>query len=113
MADAKFRSVTHGTCTLGGRHATEEYVGECPALGKSPRERIARFRAQNGPTHTDIAGRPDERPSDRASPVDLGRFSLQPGAHKGGRPRKYPTRADARRGSRDRVRAYRTRRQLP
>lgn len=39
-----FKSVTHGTCALGGRHTSEPLAMECPALGRKAEERLQRFR---------------------------------------------------------------------
>ena len=38
------KSITHGTCALGGRHTSEPLAMECPALGRKAEERLQRFR---------------------------------------------------------------------
>ncbi len=50
-----FKSVTHGTCALGGRHTSEEYVDECPALGKNAEERLQSFQPTSGPRAVEVA----------------------------------------------------------
>jgi hypothetical protein len=47
-----FKSVTHGTCALGGRHTSEQLAAECPALGRSAEERLQQFRERSKTVHS-------------------------------------------------------------
>ena len=40
-----FRTISHATCALGGRHTSEEWAMECPVLGRNAQERLAAWRA--------------------------------------------------------------------
>jgi hypothetical protein len=118
-----FRSITHGTCALNGRHSSAKYASECPALGLTPEERLARFRgvsitlseaAQGSETLPVTPAVGVRAPSEHASRTrmnsgDSSRVSItraREGARRGGRPRKH---ASARIARREASRAYRTR----
>jgi hypothetical protein len=45
----RFRSVTHGTCALNGRHTSEETALECPVLGRTRAERLKQFHVTENP----------------------------------------------------------------
>ncbi len=105
-----FRSSTHGTCALGGRHSSEQSASECPALGANAQERLRRFRERG---NTNPQGGPLISPPARISPVDFDEVSITPApdematkAARGGRPRKHATAQAARREAQ---RAYRAR----
>jgi hypothetical protein len=103
----RFRSVTHGTCALNGKHTSEEYAGECPALGRNPQERIAAFRAQKQATNTTIAGASIEASSAPDSSGTSNTIFRNGRAGRRGRPR-VPLVEQAQK-ARDRARAYRAR----
>jgi hypothetical protein len=103
-----FKSSTHGTCALGGRHTSEKYAAECPVLGRTREERLLRV-AEEGAAIT-LQGRPEgalSSPEDSSGSNTVFRHGR---AGKSGRPRV--TGIEQRRKARERTRAYRDRKKL-
>ena len=108
-----YRSVTHGTCALDGKHESEAAAAECPILGRTKQERLQAWRER---TNTNIAGTSKSSLPDRASPVESGTINVTIGvdeayrkAHPRGRPRKHST---PRAAHTEAQRAYKVRRIL-
>ena len=100
----RFKSVTHGTCALGGRHTDPTTAAECPVLRK--RFRANQSSSGEGPA-TSLQGMPEDAPasSEKSSTSDtVFRYSR---AAKSGRPRVALL--EQRRKARERIRAYRDR----
>jgi hypothetical protein len=98
------KSVTHGTCALGGRHTDPTIAAECPVLRK--RFRANQISSGERPA-TSLQGAPEgaSSSSKKSSTSDtVFRYSR---AGKSGRPRVGVS--EQRRKARDRVRAYRAR----
>ena len=100
----RFKSVTHGTCTLDGRHTDPKMAAECPVLRK-------RFRANQSSSEegaaTSLQGMREgasSSPEKSTTSDTVFRYSR---ANKSGRPRVALS--EQRRKARERVRAYRDR----
>jgi len=111
MSDS-FKSITHGTCALRGRHTSEKYAAECPALGRSPEERLPRFHSGSSVSEqgaaTTLRGQSEEPLSSREDPGVSSTVFRDGRAGKSGRPR-VPEIVQ-RQKTRGRARAYRARR---
>jgi hypothetical protein len=100
-----FRTVTHGTCALGGRHTSETYTAECPALGRSAEERLERFQTSYQGVDSGSQKTVSFAPTDPATSKAVFRHGR---AGKSGRP-KVPA-VEQRRKARERTRTWRARR---
>lgn len=100
----RFKSVTHGTCALDGRHTEPATAAECPVL----RKRIRANQSSSGERPAiALQGAPGgaSSSSEKSSTSDtVFRYSR---AGKSGRPRVALS--EQRRKARERIRAYRDR----
>ena len=101
----RFKSVTHGTCALDGRHKDPTMAAECPVLRKQLRANLN--SSEQGPATSLQGMREGASPSPEKSGTSdtVFRYSR---ARKSGRPRVAAS--EQRRKARERVRAYRDRR---
>jgi len=100
----RIKSVTHGTCALGGQHTDPKMAAECPVLRK--RFRANQSSSEEGPaTHLQGTQEAASSSPEKSSTSDtVFRYSR---AGKSGRPRVAVS--EQRRKARERVRAYRDR----
>ena len=100
----RFKSVTHGTCALGGRHTDPTTAAECPVLRK--RFRANKKASEEGPATTLQGAREGSSsgPEKSSTSNTVFRYSR---AGKSGRPRVAAS--EQRRKGRERVRAFRDR----
>ena len=100
----RIKSVTHGTCALGGQHTDPKMAAECPVLRK--RFRANQSSSEEGPATTLQGTRKgtSSRPKKSNTSDTVFRYSR---AGKSGRPRVAVS--EQRRKARERVRAYRDR----
>jgi hypothetical protein len=114
MSDV-FKSITHGTCALGGRHTSERWARGCQALGSVSEPTSVTENPDQGVG----SGSPEERPVSRLRGRVIHRIfrdgapntrtiQQQGRAARPGRPR-VPV-AEQRQKARERARAYRARR---
>ena len=100
----RFRSVTHGTCALDGRHIDPKVAGECPVLRK--RSRADQSVSGERPAIS-LRGVAEGTPSDPEKSITSDTVFRYSRAGKSGRPRVALS--EQRRKARERVRAYRDR----
>jgi hypothetical protein len=99
-----FKSITHGTCALGGRHTSEPLAMECPALGRTANERLQRFRGGD----PGVDSRSPETPTSATADSGTSKTVFRHGrAGRSGRP-QVPA-AEQRRNARERTRTWRAR----
>jgi hypothetical protein len=106
-----FKTSTHGTCALAGRHTSVEHAIDCPVLGRTRAERLEAFSALTAgdPVPTQRVAQEGD-PGTRMNSGESARVNVtrQPrtGARRGGRPRVHPSPEIA---HREAQRAYRQR----
>ena len=101
----RFKSVTHGTCALDGRHTDPTTAAECPVLRK--RFRADQNSSEEGPATSSLQGTRAGAPSSPEKSTTSDTVFRYSRAGKSGRPRVAL--AEQRRKTRARVRAYRHR----
>jgi len=98
------KSVTHGTCALGGQHTDPKIAAECPVLRK--RFRANQSSSEEGPA-THLQGTQEAAPSSPEKSNTSNTVFRYSRAGKSGRPQVALS--EQRRKGRERVRAYRDR----
>ena len=100
----RFKSVTHGTCALDGRHTNPTTAAECPVLREQFRANLRSSGEGPATSLQGVAEDPSSSPEKSPTSDTVFRYSR---AGKSGRPRVALS--EQRRKARERVRAYRDR----